>query len=133
MMKYPEGPDDARSTFLGVAWPHTREEVSQMVGFEAKAAGELANKNMKTMGIDWVSFEGRRMQYRAPERGEFHALIAEAMREKVRQNSAVCDVLLSTGDLILRPDHRQADDAPPAWRYCEIMMEIRGELRKGVE
>lgn len=131
MMKYPEGPDDARSTFPGIAWPHTREAVAQMVGFEAKTAGDLANQNMKTMGIDWVSFEGRRMKYRSPEKGEFYTLIAEATREKVRQNPAVRAVLLSTGSLILRPDHRPSEATPPAWRYCELMMEIREELRVG--
>jgi len=130
MMKYPEDAADPRATHPGITWEHTRDEVAQMVSFEAKAAGDAASKNMKAMGIDWVTFEGRRMKYRTPEKGEHYELIVEATREKVRQNPNVRDVLLSTGDLHLRPDHRQAEDSPPAWRYCEILMTIRAELRK---
>ena len=37
-------------------------------------------------------------------------------------------ILLSTGDLILRPDHHQSPDASPARRYYEILMIIRTEL-----
>ncbi|HVP11258.1 MAG TPA: NADAR family protein, partial [Phycisphaerae bacterium] len=131
MMKYPEGPTDPRATWPGVVWKYTREEVSQMAGFDAKTAGDLGSENMKTMGIDWVTFEGRKMRYRTGERGEHYALIVEATREKIRQNPRVRDVLLSTGDLKLRPDHRQASDAPPAWRYCDILMMIRAELQEG--
>jgi predicted NAD-dependent protein-ADP-ribosyltransferase YbiA (DUF1768 family) len=131
MMKYPEGPADPRATFPGITWEHTRQEVGQMVGMDAKAAGDLATKNMKAMGIDWVSFEGRQMPYWTQERGEHYALIVEATWEKVRQNPSVREVLLSTGDLTLKPDHHQAADAPPAWRYCEILMTIRSELRRG--
>ena len=130
MMKYPEGPDDPRASSPDITWKHTREEVSQMVGFAAKAAGDLGSENMKAMGIDWVTFEGRRMTYRTPEKGEHYALIVEATREKVRQDPRVRDVLLSTGDLVLRPDHRQAPDAPPAWRYFDILMAIRDELNE---
>jgi hypothetical protein len=39
-------------------------------------------------------------------------------------------VLLATGDLILKPDHHQERNAPAAWRYYEILSEIRDELRK---
>jgi hypothetical protein len=31
-----------------------------MSGFEAKDAGTLAEENMRSMGIDWVTFEGKR-------------------------------------------------------------------------
>lgn len=132
MMKYPEGADDPRATFAGITWQHTRDEVAHMVGFDAKAAGDVASANMKRMGIDWVTFEGKRMEYHTTDKGEHYALIVEAMWAKVRQNADVREVLLSTGDLTLRPDHHQAADAPPAWRYCEIMMEIRTKLRQGV-
>jgi hypothetical protein len=81
------------------------------------------------MGIDWVTFEGRRMQYRTGEKGEHYTLIVEATREKVRQNPEVKRVLRATGDLILRPDHHQEAGAPPAWRYYEIMMMIREEMK----
>jgi predicted NAD-dependent protein-ADP-ribosyltransferase YbiA (DUF1768 family) len=133
MMKYPEGPTDPRATYPGITWKHTRAEVAQMIGHEAKAAGDLGTANMKEMGIDWVTFESKRMTYWTPKRGEHYDLIVRATREKVRQNPRVRDVLLSTGDLILRPDHHQASDSPPAWRYCEILMSLRAELQKGAE
>lgn len=44
--------------------------------------------------------------------------------------SEVEKVLVSTGDLILKPDHHQEPNAPAAWRYYEILTEIRSELRK---
>ena len=57
-------------------------------------------------------------------------LIAEATREKVRQNPAVKEVLLDTRDLVLKPDHHQEPNAPAAWRYYDILTEIRSELRR---
>ena len=60
MMKFPEDADDPRSKFPGLEWKFTREQVAQMTGFDAKHAGDQANENMKTMGIDWVTFEGMR-------------------------------------------------------------------------
>ncbi len=127
MMKYPDDPSDPRANFPGINWKFTREEVAQMVGFQAKRAGDLASENMRTMGIDWVTFEGRRMKYRTREKREHYALIVEVTRAKIRQNPQARHVLLSTGDLILRPDHHQSPDAPPAWRYHEILMMIRAD------
>jgi predicted NAD-dependent protein-ADP-ribosyltransferase YbiA (DUF1768 family) len=128
MMKYPEGPDDPRATFPGIQWPYTREQVAQLTSFEAKHAGDLGEKNMLTMGITWVTFEGKRMEYKPTIPGEHYRLIVEATREKVRQNPDVRKVLLATGDLILKPDHHQEPDAPAAWHYFEILMQIRAEL-----
>ena len=133
MMLYPEGPDDPRARFVGIEWPHTRDEVAAMTAFDAKRAGELAWQNMQRMRIGWVSFEGRRFAYRSARPGRHHRLILAAMREKLRQNPEVRKVLLSTGDLVLRPDHHQESDAPPEWRYCEIWMRMRAEVqREGV-
>jgi predicted NAD-dependent protein-ADP-ribosyltransferase YbiA (DUF1768 family) len=129
-MLYPEGPDDPRAVFPGARWPHTREEVAGMTAFAAKRAGELAERHMSAMGIGWVSFEGRRFPYRSARPGEHHRLVLAAMREKLRQNPEVRRVLLATGDLVLRPDHRQEADAPPEWRYCEIWMRMRAEARR---
>src|SRR6476620_994675 len=55
MMLYPEGPDDERAKDTRVTWKFTREQVAQMTAFEAKSAGTLAEENMKTLGIDWVT------------------------------------------------------------------------------
>jgi predicted NAD-dependent protein-ADP-ribosyltransferase YbiA (DUF1768 family) len=129
-MLYPEGPDDPRATFAGVQWKHTRAQVEAMTAFEAKAAGDLAEANMQAMGIDWVTFEGKRFEYRPKTPGEHHRLIVAATWEKVKQNPEVKKVLLSTGDLVLRPDHRQEPNAPAAWRYFEILTNIREALQK---
>lgn len=130
MMLYPEGPDDARATFPGLEWKYTREQVSQMTSFEAKAAGTLAEENMKRMGVTWATFEGRQIEYRPAAPGEHYQLIVAATREKVRQNPEVKKVLLATGDLVLKPDHHQEPGAPAAWRYNEILTQIRADLQK---
>jgi predicted NAD-dependent protein-ADP-ribosyltransferase YbiA (DUF1768 family) len=130
MMKYPEGPDDPRAKFPGVEWKLSREAVADMSAFEAKRAGDVASRNMAKMGIDWVSFEGKQFPYKPAEPGEHYRLIEEATRAKVRQNPDVKRVLLATGDLNLKPDHHQEKNAPAAWRYYEILMKIRDELRR---
>jgi hypothetical protein len=101
-----------------------------MTAFEAKNAGTLAEENMRKMGIDWVTFEGKRFTYRSATPGEHYALIVAAMREKVRQNENVRQVLLQTGDLILRPDHIEEPNAPPEWHYYQILTQIRTELQR---
>lgn len=134
MMKYPEGPDDPRAKFAGLDWKYKRDEVAQLTAFDAKKAGDLASANMTKMGIDWVTFEGKQMPYRPAKPGEHYRLIVEATREKVRQNPEVQRVLLATGNLVLKPDHHQPADAAAAWRYYEILTQIRDELRhKGRE
>lgn len=130
MMKYPEGPNDPRAKFPGLEWKYTRDEIAQMVSFEAKRAGDLGEANMKKMGINWVSFEGKHFDYKPSVPGEHYKLIVAAMWEKVKQNPEVKKVLLSTGDLILKPDHHQEPNAPAAWRYFEIWMQVRSELQR---
>jgi predicted NAD-dependent protein-ADP-ribosyltransferase YbiA (DUF1768 family) len=131
MMLYPESAKDPRAKYPGLEWKYSREQVAGMTSFEAKKAGDLAEENMRKMNIDWVSFEGRRFVYRSPKPGEHYRLIVAATREKVKQNAEVRRVLLATGDLVLRPDHHQEPDAPPEWRYFEILTQIRADLRKG--
>lgn len=127
MMLYPEGPSDPRVT-TGIPWPHTRAQVAAMTAFNAKDAGTAAEENMRKLGIDWVTFEGRRMPYRSPTKGEHYRLIVAAMRAKLDQNPKVREILLATGSLTLLPDHIQEPDAPPEWRYFQIWMELRAEL-----
>lgn len=128
MMKYPEGPGDERLKDPNVVWPHTREEVARMTAFEAKAAGSAANEIMKRLGIKWVSYAGKKIDYYENAKGEFYRLILAAEWEKLKQNPKVKEVLLKTGDLKLRPDHHQEPTVAPAWRYHEIWMEIRSQL-----
>ena len=130
MMLYPEGSNDTRGKFPGIEWKYTREQVSQMTAFDAKMAGTLAEENMAKMGIDWVTFEGKRFSYRSAKPGEHYRLIVEATRAKVDQNPDVKGVLLATGDLILKPDHHGEINPPPEWKYYEILTQIRTELQK---
>ena len=104
--------------------------MAQLTSFAAKNAGTLADENMKKMGITWVSFAGQQIEYRPAAPGEHYRLIVAATREKVRQNPEVRKVLLATGDLILKPDHHQEPNPPAAWRYYEILTQIRTELQK---
>ena len=129
MMLYPESSNDPRAKFPGLTWPHTREEVAQMTAFDAKNAGDLGEQNMKKMGIDWVTFDGKRMKYWSMEKGEHHRIIVAAMRAKLEQNPKVKQILLSTGDLVLRPDHYQEENPPAEWRYFHIWMDFRSELK----
>jgi hypothetical protein len=129
MMLYPEGPNDPRMKFPNIEWKYTRQQVSQMTAFDAKSAGTLAEQNMTRMAIDWVTFEGKRLKYRSPKPGEHYRLIYAATRAKVMQNPEVKRVLLSTDDLILKPDHYGEPNPPPEWRYYELLMIIRRELR----
>ncbi len=132
-MKYPEGPDDERAKAPGVEWKHTRDQVEKMTAFDARHAGDEAKKNMEKMGINWVTFEGKKMDYRTKEKGDHYKLIVGAMEEKVKQNPEVKKVLLSTGDLKLRADHHPEPNAGPAWAYFDILMDIRGKLQRGEE
>jgi hypothetical protein len=130
MMLYPENDSDPRAHAPGITWRYSRDEVSQMTSFQAKSAGALAEENMRLMSIDWVTFEGKRMPYRSMKPGEHYRLIREGMEAKLNQNPRVREILLSTGDLILRPDHIPEENAPPEWAYFQIWMEIRTQLQK---
>jgi predicted NAD-dependent protein-ADP-ribosyltransferase YbiA (DUF1768 family) len=129
-MKYPETKKDQRSSLKNTKWPHTREEVEQMVAFEAKKAGSVASKIMKSHDINWVTYKGRKMPYKIPKKGEHYKLIKKFMWAKVSQNPKVKKILLQTKNLNLIPDHKVKKDAPPAWKYNTIWMEIRSKLQK---
>ncbi len=131
-MKYPEDPEDPRAD-PALTWPHSREEVESMVGFEANTAGQQADANMATLRIDWVTFEGERIRFKSADQARHYEIIAAATRAKLHHNPEVVEVLLATGDLILRPDHVTDDQAPPAWRYCEIYMKIRAEFLRAMD
>ncbi|MCC6278901.1 MAG: NADAR family protein [Oligoflexia bacterium] len=128
-LKYPENELDPRAQSHAVTWKYTRQVVAQMTAFDAKAAGDLASQNMKILGIEWVSFQGQRLIYKEKGESPFYKLVFEAMRAKLNQNPEVKKVLLRTGDLILRPDHKDPNaDSLMAWRYYEIWIKLRGEV-----
>lgn len=126
MMKYPENAEDPRSV---LAYPFTRDEVSQMTAFTAKDAGKIGELRMKELGIDWVTYRGERMVYCSLVPGLHFELIRRAMWAKVLQNPEVEKILLQTGDLILRPDHHSEGCQAPEWKYYDLWMEIRAELK----
>lgn len=128
-LKYPENQQDPRQNFPGITWDFSREEVEQMIGWDAMNAGGLGSHNMQIMNIDWVSFEGKRMKYGTKGKGLHYQLIKSILKAKVETNPEVKRVLMSTGDLILKSDHKMASDTPPAWKYHEIYMVIRDEIR----
>ncbi len=130
MMFYPEGPTDPRALAPSLSWPHTRAQVAQMTSHEAWAAGDLGFRNMRELGINWVTFEGKRYEYWTAEKGDHYHLIVEAMTEKLRQNPIVQRTLLATGDLSLRADHVEPPDAPPSWAYYAIWMKLREDLKR---
>lgn len=132
-MLFPEDANDPRAIFPGLKWAHTRDQVAAMASFEAKTAGEAAFENMKRMKINWVTYDKKRLEYWTAQKGEHYALIVEAMREKVRQNPKVKEVLLATRGLKLRPDHLQEKDAPPSWHYFEILTNLREELGENTD
>src|ERR1043166_1807307 len=88
MMLYPESTTDPRAVAPGIVWKYTRDQVAQMTAFEAKEAGTLAEENMRRMGITWVTFEGRRFEYRSAKPAEHHDLIVAAPKENTRQTPA---------------------------------------------
>ena len=131
MMLYPEmRADDLRYRESAVQWKYSREQVAQMTAFEAKSAGTLAEENMKKLGIDWCTYQGKRFPYRSATPGEHYRLIVAAMRAKLEQNPEVRRILLATGDLSLKPDHHGEENPPPEWKYYEIWMQLRSELQK---
>jgi predicted NAD-dependent protein-ADP-ribosyltransferase YbiA (DUF1768 family) len=131
-MKYPEDARDPRATFPGLTWAYTRAQVEQMASFAAKRAGDLANTNVAAMRIAWVTYEGHRMEYRPPQPGDHYRLIVAATWQKILQSPEARRVLLSTGNLGLKPDHYQEPGAPAAWRYYDILMDIRTRLQRGL-
>lgn len=130
MMLYPEVTSDERASDKRVTWKYTREQVAQMTAFDAKSAGTLAEENMAKLGIDWCTYQERRFPYRSATPGEHYKLILAAMRAKLDQNPEVKRILLATGDLKLRPDHIEEENAPPEWHYYDIWMQLRSELQK---
>jgi predicted NAD-dependent protein-ADP-ribosyltransferase YbiA (DUF1768 family) len=130
-MKYPEAPsvlpDDPRRN-PQLSWKYTREAVRGLVGFEAKTAGDLANENMKKIGIKWVSFESEKIEYKGKDQARHYEIIYAATVEKVLQNPEIKALLLKTRGLELLPDHKQDPNSPPAYAYYQILMKIRDKL-----
>lgn len=126
-MKYPELNDvnDIRNTLTG--YPYTREEVYLMHGFPSKKAGDAANKVMKVNGIDWVSYQGMKFNYKDMGAGSdlHYQIIFSAIFSKVEQNPKIKELLLKTKGLTLKPDHKMGSNKPESYKYHQILMDIR--------
>ena len=127
MMKYPENTEDPRSK---LPYDKTRKDVASLHGFTAKKAGTLANKIMLDHHIDWISYQGRRFNYKDLAEGSaFHyQLIYNAIKAKIDQNPKLKKLLKQTDGLVLRPDHYQSENLPKSYYYHQILMDIRDLL-----
>ena len=128
-MKYPENINDERLKDSTIIWPYTREQVYAMSDFESKKAGDLANANMKKLGIKWITYQGKKVEYNGAGVQQHYQIILKASRAKVAQNPNLKNLLLSTGNLKLLPDHTQQPNPHPAYLYHQIYMKIRSEVK----
>ncbi|MBC7457686.1 MAG: NADAR family protein, partial [Bdellovibrionaceae bacterium] len=128
-MKYPENANDERLKDPSVVWPYSREQVYAMSGFESKTAGDLANVNMKKLGIKWITYRGEKVEYNGSGVQRHYQIILNASRAKIAQNPNLKKLLLSTGDLKFLPDHTQQPNPNPAYLYFDIYLKIRSEIK----
>ena len=129
-MKYPENQNDERN-HPSVVWPHSRRQVMAMSSFEAKNAGTLASQNMKKLGIKWVTYKGQKIEYGGADQDKHYDIILRASRAKLQAHPQIKEILMSTGDLKLLPDHKTSPDSPPAYHYYDIYMKLRSEFQTG--
>jgi len=126
-MKFPESTQDLRYPEMKKT-PYTRQIVQSLSAFEAKRAGDIASKVMKKLNINWVTYKSKRIIYKTDKKLAHYKLIKKAMQAKLEQNPEVREILKSTRDLILLPDHKTSEKDPPAWKYYKIWMQIREEI-----
>ena len=127
-MKYPESANDMR-LMIDTKWPMKRFEVAALTAFEALKAGKEAEKIMLANQVNWVSFNGFKIKYKDSDSDAYYDVIEAATRAKIDQNPKVKQILLATGDLILKPDHHEDKDGTRAWKYYEIYMKLRTDLK----
>lgn len=132
-IKYPDPtiPQDSRHEIKD--WPFTRKAVENMVGKDAKNAGNLANKIYSQYGLKDVNWGEDFFDYVDHAEGSayHYDLIKRALRAKLDQTPGLWDLLLKTGCLTLKPDHKPGPNEPASYRYYEIYMELRVERQTG--
>lgn len=124
-MKYPENSNDERNLNPNIQWKHTRSEVYLMSGKDAKKAGDLANENMKKLGIQWITYQGQKINFKTDGAHDHYDIIYRASLNKVNQNPNLKSLLLKTKGLTLLPDHTQYPGQTAAYEYFNIYMKIR--------
>ena len=97
-----------------------------LTSFESKQAGNVANANMKKLGIAWVTYQNKKMIYKTTDQLPHYALICRATMAKYKQNKIVSDLLAKTKGLKFFPDHKE-DTSVPAYKYFDIWMRIRDQ------
>jgi predicted NAD-dependent protein-ADP-ribosyltransferase YbiA (DUF1768 family) len=130
MMKYPD-PDDATDPRHQIAgYPYTRAQVRELSMWESKEAGDVANKLMQENKIDFVSYRGKRFNYKDMNWGSrlHYELILAAMEAKLDQNAGVRELLYRTRGLTLVPDHKIKDTSPASYFYNNMWMKLRERL-----
>lgn len=128
-LKYPDPSLNEDARFEISEWPYTREEVQNMIGFEAKRAGTQANQiyaKHELVNVNWLNHFFDYVDY--GEGSDYHyELITRALRAKLDQNKGLWDLLLKTKCLKLRSDHTPSPNEPASFRYFEILMLLRNE------
>ena len=102
-----------------------------MNGYSAKAAGNYANDLMDKNDANWATFEGRKFVFATATQGDHYQLIWDVFVEKIRQNPDVRDILMSTKNLKLRPDHGVSAQSPREWHFYLLWMDIRKLIQEG--
>ena len=128
-LKYPD-PTVANDVRFNITkWPFTRMQVEMMVGNEAKSAGTMANKIYADFSLKNVNWGEHFFDYVDHAEGSayHYALIKRVLKAKLDQTPGLWELLLSTGDLTLRPDHKPGVNDPASYRYFEIYMVLRSE------
>lgn len=128
MMKYPDKTldKDVRRDFI-YEFPYSRNEVKKLHGRPSKKAGSKANKILKRHGVKWISYGSLKFNYKDFSQGSaiHYDLISRAIEQKLVQNPKLIELLLSTGTLVLKPDHKMPLKRPASYDYNEILMKLR--------
>lgn len=131
MMKYPEGPEAVDPRAAAQDWPYRREQVPGLAMFEAKSAGTRANAILHRLAITWISYQGRRLQFRDGAAGsdEHYRIIRRATEAKLAQNPEIQILLKKTCGLKLRMDHDDPSAGRfPAYATARIYTDLREPL-----
>ncbi len=128
-LKYPDPQVelDLRKKITG--WPYSRDEVQRLVAFEAKAAGNMANKIYFENKLKEINWGTHFFDYNDHASGsDYHyTLMKRVLRAKLDQNKNLWSLLLRTKCLVLKPDHKMSEDLPRSYYYNKIFMELRHE------